>query len=205
MTPSPPFTAAMQHTRGQHHPQSQLQCNKLTSAHRTRAAPYFGAALFFRQEDTVGATHPAAKPIAPKGVAATARNGCATLVHARREEHVPEFWRGRNKLDRHQLTIGIGLRRPHHVDFDLFVRPRIFQNELCALRHAFVKNDHAASGANRVGLRFDRLFPALKVHENRHAQQDALRAAALLGGRLTQGRARGRLLPRLVRQPGLSA
>ena len=109
-------------------------------------------------------------------------------VDVRRENDIPELRRGGKELDGKQRSFLIHLRRTDHIYFDLLLRLRIFEGELRALRKAFGKNDHRPRSADRMRKPIDGLrFPS-KVRDDRHPQQNPLRAAPFLGGGLPRRR-----------------
>jgi len=105
-------------------------------------------------------------------------------VDVRWKENVPKLGGRREEFDGHEGAFLVELGRADDVDFDLLLGLGIFEDELGALGKALGKNDHGAGGADGVGEAFDGFGFTGNVSEDAHAQQDALGAAAFLGGGL---------------------
>jgi len=110
-----------------------------------------------------------------------------------REDDVPEERGGRQELDGKEGAFLVQLRRTDDVDLDLLLGLRIFDDEFGALGQAFGKNDHGAGGTDGVCEAVDGFRIASDVSDNGHAQQDALGAAAFLGGGLPVERGAGHI------------
>src|SRR5258707_11300756 len=105
-------------------------------------------------------------------------------VDLRGENDIPELGGGGKKLDRHERTFLIHLRRTDHVHLDFLLGLWILDNELGALRKALGKNNHRPCGAHRMCKSLDWLGLLVNMDERRHPQENTLGATAFFGGRL---------------------
>src|ERR1051325_4418525 len=101
-----------------------------------------------------------------------------------RKEDVPEVGCGSGEFNGDERAFLIELGWAHDVDFDFLLRTRILKDEFRSCFQALRKNDHAAGGADGVRGTVDGLVLAFQVNPHRNAQEDALRATALLSRRL---------------------
>jgi len=68
------------------------------------------------------------------------------------------------------------------VSFDHFLRGDVFDGEFGSLWKRFGKRDESAGGTHRVSGTFDGLSFTGESDANRHAKQNALRAATFFRG-----------------------
>src|SRR5260370_39160399 len=113
------------------------------------------------------------------------------------EEDVPEGGGGGGEFDGDEGAFLIHLGRADDLGFHFVVSGGILDRYFGALAESFLKNDHGAASADGVRIAFHCF--AGNVNNHRHAHQNALRAATLLGSRRTSQPGPRRLVVRRFR------
>src|SRR2546429_4601236 len=120
--------------------------------------------FFFQAEDGI------------RDVAVTGVQTCALPIWWK--DDIPELRSGRQELDRNQGAFGTELWRANNVRFNAVLCTGVFKDHLAAGGEALRKNDDGAIGADGLREARNGSLPPRDVNGNRHAQQNALRAAA---------------------------
>jgi hypothetical protein len=112
-----------------------------------------------------------------------------------REGDVPEIWAGGFEFDGGVETFGHGLSDANDFAGDAFFSAGVFENQASIGGHVLLNDDHRAvvidadgGGVEGRGLALDG-----DVNAGADAQEDALAAAAFVGGSVGAGRCGGRL------------